>query len=268
MDGDGTFSLRDVAIERIDPAGFTSVAKAAASAEDIRNALSTLTSNGSLKLPDATGTITATDGRVALLPISVGGPDADIQIKPTADLAGGSLDLEIQVQLKSIADLPGMDISYTGMPANLVRSVDTTALESFLGIKVLRDGMGELERLQKEQIKALEEEERFRREDEERYQAYLTQRRELQMRQREIQVHRKMRAEEEKRAKEEAKRKRDEARKAKKKTPAEASTSQPLEPVILVPPDPTYVPETSPWPFGGFMPTDTDQIRRLKDRQR
>jgi hypothetical protein len=275
LDGGGTYALHNVAIERIDPAGFNSVARAAASAEDIRKALATLTSGGSLKLPDTTGTITATDGRVALLPISVDGPDADIQIKPTADLAAGSLDLGVLVQLKAIADLPGVEIAYAGTPGGLARAIDTTALESFLGLKVLRDGMSALERLQQEQLKALEEEERFRREDEERYQSYLAHRRELQLRQREIDVHRKIRAEDEKRAKEaakeEAKRKREEARKAKKKTPTtETSATEPstIGPVILVPPDPTYVPESDAWPFGGLLPTDSGQLRRLKERQR
>jgi len=240
--------------------------------------LQLLTTGRSLRVPDTTGTITATDGRVALLPIAFNGTDADIQIKPTADLAAGSLDVEATVQLKAISDLPAMQIVYSGSPDELVRSVDMTALESFLGIKVLREGMSELERLQKEQIKALEEEDRFRREDEERYQSYLAQRRELQMRQREMDVHRKMRIEDEKRAKEEAKKKREEeakkkreeARKAKQKPTTEASAAEPstLEPIVLVPADPNYAPQPDPWPFGGLMPTDSDQMRRLKERQR
>ncbi|MBL8905723.1 MAG: hypothetical protein JNM20_03500, partial [Rhizobiales bacterium] len=280
LEGGGTYSLRDVSLERIDPVAFGASARIAKSADDVRLSLQLLTTGRSLRLPDTTGTITATDGRVALLPISFNGADADIQIKPTADLAAGALDLEATIRLKALPDLPAMQIVYGGNPVELVRTVDMTALESFLGIKVLREGMSELERLQQEQIKALEEEERFRREDEERYQAYLAQRRELQARQRELQVHRKIRIEEEKRAKEEAKRKREEeakkkreeARKAKEKSKAttEASVSEPatLEPLVLVPPDPTYVPEPEPWPFGGLMPSDSEQMKRLKERQR
>jgi len=272
LDGGGTYTLHDVKIERIDPASFGAAARIAKTADDVRLALHLLTTGQSLRLPDVAGTITATGGRVALLPISFKSSDADIQIKPTADLAAGLLDLNVLVQLKAITDLPAMQINYLGSPVELARAVDTTELESFLGLKVLREGMSELERLQQEQIKALEEEERFRREDEARYQAYLAQRRELQMRQREIEVHRKMRIEEEKRAKEEARRKREEAKKAKKKatptTEASASDSSTLEPVVLVPVDPTFVPESNAWPFGGLMPTDSEQMRRLRDRQR
>jgi len=280
LDGGGTYSLRDASLERVDPVAFGASARIAKSADDVRLSLQLLTTGRSLRLPDTAGTITATDGRVALLPFNFNGADADIQVKPTADLAAGVLDIEATVRLKAIPDLPAMQIVYSGSPVELVRTVDMTALESFLGLKVLREGMSELERLQQEQIKALEEEERFRREDEERYQSYLAQRRELQLRQREIQVHRKMRIEDEKRAKEEAKKKREEearkkreeARKAKEKPKAttEASASEPttLEPVVLVPPDPTFAPEPDPWPFGGLMPTDSEQMRRLKERQR
>ena len=278
LDGGGTYALHDVSLQRIDPVAFGASARIAKSADDVRLSLQLLTTGRSLDLRDTTGTVTATDGRVALLPITFDGADAEVQIKPTADLAAGSLDIEATLRLKAIADLPAMQIVYSGSPVELVRTVDMTALESFLGLKVLREGMSELERLQKEQIKALEEEERFRREDEERYQSYLAQRRELQMRQRELQVHRKMRVEDEKRAKEEAKKKREEeakkkreeARKAKQKPTTEASATEPstLEPIVLVPPDPTLVPQPEAWPFGGLLPTDSEQMRRLKDRQR
>lgn len=278
LDGGGTYALRGVSLDRIDPVAFGASAKIAKSADDVRLSLHLLTTGRSLSLPDAEGTVTATDGRVALLPITFSGDDAEVQIKPTADLAAGTLDIDSTLRLKAIPDLPAMQIVYTGSPVELVRSVDMTALESFLGIKVLREGMSELERLQKEQIKALEEEERYRREDEERYQSYLAQRRELQMRQRELDVHRKMQIEQEKRAKEEAKKKREEearkkreeARKAKQKpaTETSAADSSTLEPIVLVPPDPSFVPQPDPWPFGGLMPTDSEQMRRLKERQR
>jgi hypothetical protein len=270
LDGGGTYALHGVSLDRIDPVAFGASARIAKSADDVRLSLHLLTTGRGLSLPDAEGTVTATDGRVALLPITYNGEDAEIQIKPTADLAAGSLDIESSVRLKAIPDLPAMQVVYSGSPVELVRTVDTTALESFLGIKVLREGMSELERLQQEQMKALEEEERYRREDEERYQSYLAQRRELQMRQRELDIHRKMRIEQEKREKEEAKKKREEARKAKQKPTTEASATEPstLEPVVLVPADPNYVPEEEPWPFGGLMPTDSEQMRRLKERQR
>ncbi|MFO0991755.1 MAG: AsmA family protein [Hyphomicrobiales bacterium] len=278
LDGGGTYALHGVSLERIDPVAFGAAARIAKSADDVRLSLHLLTTGRALSLPDAEGTVTATDGRVALLPITSNGADADVQIKPTADLATGSLDIEASLQLKAIPDLPAMQIVYSGSPIELVRSVDMTALESFLGIKVLREGMSELERLQEEQMKALEEEERYRREDEQRYQDYLAQRRELQMRQRELDVHRKMLIEQEKREKEEAKKKREEeakkkreeARKAKQQPTTEASVAEPapLEPIILVPPDPDYVPQPDPWPFGGLMPTDSEQMQRLKVRQR
>ena len=91
-------------------------------------------------------------------------------------------------------------------------------------------------------------------------------------------VHRKMRIEQEKREKEEAKKKREEearkkreeTRKAKQKptTETSAADSSTLEPIVLVPPDPSFVPQPDPWPFGGLMPTDSEQMRRLKERQR
>ena len=281
LEGGGTYSLKGAAVSRIDLAGFTQAAKAAKSAVDVRDALSVLATGQSLVLPDAAGTITAIGGRVAMLPIGLRNADADILIKPTADLAAGSMDVDIGIQLKAIPDLPGMRFVYAGGPLALARAVDTTELESYLGLKVLREGMSELERLQQEQVRVLQEEEKYHQEDEARYQAYLEQRRELQTRQRELLVQRKMRAEDEKRAKEEARKARDEARKAKKKKPAEATTdssdSSPIDitpgvpvPVILVPPEPAPAiePDSTIWPFGGLAPTDSEQMRRLRGRQR
>ncbi len=129
LDGGGTYVLRGVSLDRIDPVAFGASARIAKSADDVRLSLHLLTTGRAMSLPDAQGTVTATDGRVALLPIIFSGDDAEIQIKPTADLASASLDIEAILRLKAIADLPAMQIVYSGSPGELVRTVDTTELE-------------------------------------------------------------------------------------------------------------------------------------------
>jgi hypothetical protein len=113
-----------------------------------------------------------------------------VTLTPVADIANGSLDLSAKVQLKTSDNLPAMSVSYIGLPGSMTEIVDSNALQSYLGLKVLERSLDELERLQREQQRAYEEEERARKEDEARLDAYYAQRREMETRARELKVHR------------------------------------------------------------------------------
>jgi hypothetical protein len=90
---------------------------------------------------------------------------------------------------KALPELPPMEISYSGMPLQLVAAEDRTALASYLGFKVLEKGVDELEKVQREQERLALEEEELRKEDEARLTAFYAQKAELRLRLRELKVH-------------------------------------------------------------------------------
>ena len=71
----------------------------------------------------------------------------------------------------------------------MVAGEDRTALTSYLGFKVLEQGVDALEKVQAEQERMAIEEEKLRKVDEERLTAFYAQRAELRLRQRELKVH-------------------------------------------------------------------------------
>jgi hypothetical protein len=85
--------------------------------------------------------------------------------------------------------LPPMEISYSGKPSQLMAGEDRTALTSYLGFKVLEQGVDALEKVQAEQERMAIEEEKLRKLDEERLTAFYAQRAELRLRLRELKVH-------------------------------------------------------------------------------
>jgi hypothetical protein len=117
------------------------------------------------------------------------GPDAQVLVKPIAELADGKFDLGVVLSLKALPELPPMEISYSGTPSKLEAGEDRTALTSYLGFKVLEQGVDALEKVQKEQERMAIEEEKLRKLDEERLTAFYAQRAELRLRQRELKVH-------------------------------------------------------------------------------
>ncbi|MGB9140704.1 MAG: hypothetical protein WCB71_00700, partial [Aestuariivirga sp.] len=94
----------------------------------------------------------------------------------------------VVLSLKALPELPPMEISYSGAPAQLVAGEDRTALTSYLSFKVLERGVDELEKAQKEQERLAIEEEALRKQDEGRLTDYYAQKAELRLRLRELKV--------------------------------------------------------------------------------
>jgi uncharacterized protein involved in outer membrane biogenesis len=202
LKGSGTFRATNVRLTELDVKAFSNSIGNASTALEVKQSLETLTSRSQYELGDISGSVTMTDGNAGFLPARVSSPEADVVIKPLFDIASRSLDLGIQLQIKTPPGLPAVEMAYLGDPRQLVRNVDTSVLESTLGMRILQKGMIELERLQKEQQRILEEEERQAKEDAERLAAWEAHRKEMQRRVREINVHRQNWTEQQKRQQE------------------------------------------------------------------
>ncbi len=189
LNGKGTFTLQDGRLLNITPENFSKLILTANDAEGLELAFAGLRSGSGVTLEPVSGPLTIANGVATFTPFGVTGPDAQVLVKPVAELADGKIDIGVVLSLKALPELPPMEISYSGQPSQLVPGEDRAALTSFLGFKVLERSVDELEKVQAEQERLAIEEEKLRQSDEERLTAYYAQRAELRLRQRELKVH-------------------------------------------------------------------------------
>ncbi len=189
LNGKGTFTLQDGKLLNITPENFSKLILTAKDAESLELAFAGLRSGDGITLGPVSGTVTIANGVATFTPFGLTGPDAQVLVKPVVELAEGKIDLGVVLSLKALPELPPMEISYSGKPTALVAGEDRTALTSYLGFKVLEQGVDALEKVQAEQERMAIEEEKLRKLDEERLTAFYAQRAELRLRLRELKVH-------------------------------------------------------------------------------
>ncbi len=195
LSGAGSYQLRDGQLLAFSPQVFTAQLAEIKDATALSALFNALEQGPGMAINDAQGSMTITDGLVAFLPTNTTNADVQLTLKPTGDLVDGTIDLEIDANLKAQADLPAIGLKYSGAPAALSRRSDMTLLSAKLGYAILEKGVVELERVQAEQEKALIEEERLRKIDEERFALFQAQKAELRLRTRELRVHKTSREE-------------------------------------------------------------------------
>ena len=194
LDGNGSFALIDGKLLNLTPANFSTNVVGAKDAAGLQEAFLSLHKGAGIYLNSVFGSLRIENGVATVAPIAARDKDADVTIEPTFELAEGQFDMGITLKLKALPNLPSMEISYAGPPSQLIAFEDTSALASYLGFKVLEQGVGELEKVQAEQRRLLVEEEQLRKADQEKLDAYYAQRAELRLRQRELRVHAAQRA--------------------------------------------------------------------------
>ena len=155
---------------------------------NLKAAFAGLRQGDGIKLGAVFGSVAIANGIAGFSPFGTTSPDARVVVKPIAELADGKIDIGVVLNLQALPDLPPMEISYVGAPLQLVAGEDSTALASYLGIKVLAKGVDELEKAQAEQQRLAVEEENLRKEDQVRLTAFYAQKAELRLRLRELKV--------------------------------------------------------------------------------
>jgi uncharacterized protein involved in outer membrane biogenesis len=188
LDATGTFSFTDTTLLNLSPGNFSKQIVGAKDGEAVRAAFDALHHGDGIKLGSVFGSLTIVDGVATVSPFGVTSADADSQLSPVYDLSTGTMELGVSLKLKALPDLPQMNISYSGEPQQLVVNEDATALSSFLGFKVLSQGVVDLEKLQAEQQRLAIEEEKAHKEDQEKLVAFYAQKAELRLRMRELRV--------------------------------------------------------------------------------
>jgi hypothetical protein len=188
LNATGNFTVGDARLLNISPQNFSRLIVNAKDAGALQDAFTALHHGEGVGLGGISGGMNIVDGVATLSPFATNGADADILIRPAVELATGYVDLNVLLHLKAMTGLPAMEISYVGAPAQLVANEDATALTSFLGFKVLEQGVGDLEKLQAEQQRLALEEEKLRKTDQEKLDAFYAQKAELRLRLRELRI--------------------------------------------------------------------------------
>jgi hypothetical protein len=147
-----------------------------------------------LDFGDVSGAITLKEGEAQFAGLERKDANADVSVRTLADLARGEIDIDIGLAFTAREGLPPMSIAYAGPPGALARSENNSELATALGVKIMQEGIVELERLQQEQARLAKLEEEQRLQDEARLQAYYAQRDELLLRRRELRVHAELQA--------------------------------------------------------------------------
>ncbi|MFT3987072.1 AsmA family protein [Aestuariivirga sp.] len=192
LKGTGAYDLKGVTLLGVSPQGFGAALDKAGDAAGVNAAFEALRT-GTLALGDRSGSIAVDNGVATLQPITFADTSARTDIKTTAELSNGLIDIGINLELLARDGLPPMEISYAGPPSALARAEDKSELAAKLGYAIMQKGVAELERLQQEQARLAAEEEKQRAEDEAKLADYYAQRDELLVRRRELKVQSDMR---------------------------------------------------------------------------
>ncbi len=187
--GGGSFALSNGRLLGISPESFSKKVAGVKDARTLNDAFASLRKGNGVAVGAVSGEVKIDGGAATVAPFGASTVDADVLIKPSMELVGGLIEIDVGLDLKASANLPPMEISYAGAPSQLSTREDTTALASFLGFKVLQQGVDDLEKIQAEQQRLAIEEENQRREDQERLEAFYAQRVELRLRMRELRTH-------------------------------------------------------------------------------
>jgi hypothetical protein len=193
LKAEGGYQLKSVKLAAIDAPAFLAAAEKADSGAALRAALTALVAGTGLDVADRSGGLSAANGAIGFLPVNLRDEDATISIVPRADLPSGVITLDTTVSFDGAAAPPPLTISHAGAPTALTRTIDAGKTMSEYGLRILRKGVDELERLQREQERQAAEEEAQRRKDAERVADWEAHRQELARRQRELRTFSEMR---------------------------------------------------------------------------
>jgi hypothetical protein len=193
LKGTGSYRLKGVRVAAIDAEAFLAAAEKAQSSADLERALASLVAGTGLDVADRSGTLSLAEGAVSFQPVNLRSPRAALTLTPSADLPSGVLSLGLTVNFDGANPPPPLALSYAGEPGQLVRSIDAGRTLSEFGLRILRQGVDELERLQREQDRLAEEEARHQKENADRIASWEAHRREMALRLAEMRVHAEMR---------------------------------------------------------------------------
>jgi hypothetical protein len=160
LSGMGDVTMPNGFVRGIDAASFASEFASSRTSRDVERLLRRGFTGSDLIFSGATGEITIADGTVTFGPVPFEAGEVTGSIKTIVELSSGEVDLGIDVGLRSLADIPPIEVVYAGSRDRLERTVDASELRARLSSAELRQNMEKLEQLQREQMELFAEEDR------------------------------------------------------------------------------------------------------------
>jgi large subunit ribosomal protein L24 len=145
LKGQGTFTLQDGRITRLDPAAFDAIIRNVdqglpIDATRIRDRMELALVNGGLSIPLAEGEIAVADGQARLSNTTVHAERADVTVAGSLDLAAGAIDAKLMLSGPAGAGgasngRPEIGILLKGPIAAPKRTLDVAAFASWLALR-------------------------------------------------------------------------------------------------------------------------------------
>jgi uncharacterized protein involved in outer membrane biogenesis len=160
LSGNGTVSMPSGFVRGIDADSFISGLKFSQTSAGLDRLLRQGFTGSDLIFSGSSGSVTIADGTATLGPIPFEAGGLKGAIKSVVELPSGKIDLGVEVGLKSLNDMPPIEVAYVGPPNRLERSIDASELKARLSASEIRQNMEKLEQLQREQMELFAEENR------------------------------------------------------------------------------------------------------------
>lgn len=194
VNGSGSYRLSAGRLMQLSPQLLPLRVSGINTAASLKAALDEVRTGPGLMLGEGRGGFTVKEGIVSFDAMTFTAPGSAISVTAGADLGAGAVSADIRVQPGDGSDLPAYGVSYAGEPMALSVREDFGALASKLGVRLLEQGVAELEKAQKEQERLAAQEQAQRAADQARFDQWQATRAELRQRQREVRVQAELRA--------------------------------------------------------------------------
>ncbi len=186
--GEASYILRDAKLTQLSPQNFFPLLKNVKNADDLKAAFIALEKGPGVALSVQQLAITVQNGALVFEPLALSTPEADLKITPAYDISTNEFETRVDVVAKDSANIPALQVTYSGIPGALRARSDTAALSTKFGYDFMARDLAELERVQKQQAKIAADELAQQKADELKFVAFQAQRNELRLRQREQKV--------------------------------------------------------------------------------
>ena len=160
LSGTGDVTMPNGFVRGIDAKSFTAALASSTNTGDVERLLRQGFTGSDLIFSGATGDITIAEGTMTFGPVPFEAGEVRGAVKTIVELSSGTVDLSVDVGLKSLADVPPIEVVYAGRHDRLERTVDARELKARLTSAELRQNMEKLEKLQREQMDLFAEEDR------------------------------------------------------------------------------------------------------------
>ena len=158
LKGDGTFTIQDGAIMRVDPSAFVTVIRSVdeglpIDATRVRDRMEVALGNGALSVPLAQGEIVIASGQLRLVNTAVQAKGVEVGVSLGLDLAGSAIDARLVLSgapgtgaLEGVR--PEVALSLRGPFGEPKRTLDVAAFTSWLALRAIEEKDKRIEALQ------------------------------------------------------------------------------------------------------------------------